>query len=105
VANASKAKGTRVERELVQMHRQQGIPCIRVPLSGAGSISGDLKIGPKHEFTAEVKSRKNGEGFQTLERWMKGCEVLILKRDRQEPMVCMSWQVYSELMAARVGEE
>ena len=104
MGNPSKSKGSRVERELVHMHRHRGIPCIRVPLSGAGSIHGDLKIGPRQEFTAEVKARKSGSGFQVLERWMKGVELLILKRDRQEPMVCMSWQVYTELMGARLRD-
>ena len=33
-----------------------------------------------------------------MERWMAGCEVMFLHRDRSEPLVVMSWDTYSELM-------
>ena len=95
-----KEKGSRVERELVIKHKRAGIPCIRVPLSGGGSISGDLLIRGKQQFRAEVKARKDGAGFATLEKWLKGNDVLVLKRDHQDPFVAMSWDVYLDLMVA-----
>ena len=100
MARAAKRKGLQVERQLVALHRDEGIPCWRVPMSGAlgGSLHGDLKIGPDREFTAEVKARRSGAGFKTLERWAKGCQLLFLVRDYAPPMVAMSWDTYVELM-------
>lgn len=96
----SKRKGYRIENLLVKKHEAEGLPCWRVPLSGAigGSLHGDLKLGPRKEWTAEVKARSTGEGWKTMERWMAGCEVMFLHRDRSEPLVVMSWDTYSELM-------
>ena len=104
MSNPSKNKGSRVERELVLKHKRQGIPCLRVPLSGGGSISGDLLIGPQQEYRAEVKARKNGAGFAVLEKWLKGNDLLILKKDFSEPFVAMTWQMYVELMQPLTGD-
>ena len=69
-------KGKRVERELVELHRDLGIEAQRVPRSGhaGGDFSGDLHL---HLFGAdveplvgEVKARASGEGFKTLARWL-----------------------------------
>ena len=82
-----KIKGSRVEREIVNALKDCGIPAFRVPLSGAGAIYG-----------------KSGSGFQTLEKWMGDCDVLILKRDRQQPMVCMDWNLFVSLMGHEVEQ-
>ena len=59
----STSKGTRIEREMVNMLRAAGIEAERVPLSGVagGMFSGDLIIDRK--FRAEVKARRTGGGF------------------------------------------
>ena len=51
-----------------------------------------------NEFRAEVKARKSGEGFATLEKWLGAADLLFLRRDRQPPMVVMPWSVYARLM-------
>ena len=91
-------KGARVENELVHAHIDDGIPCQRVPLSGAagGSFGGDLVIAGR--FRAEVKARASGEGFTTLERWLGENDVLLLKRNRAAPLVVLPWNVYTKLM-------
>ena len=67
-------KGDRVEREIVKLHLDLGIVAARVPLSGAagGRFSGDVDIYPfgatAGPLVTEVKARKTGEGFATLER-------------------------------------
>lgn len=77
MANKAKAKGDRIEKELVQKHRDIGIECCRVPLSGAcgqsdKDFSGDLKCEIPNIGTlrGEVKARANGDGFKTLETWL-----------------------------------
>jgi len=91
-------KGARVENELVHAHIDDGIPCERVPLSGAagGAVGGDLVIAGR--FRAEVKARASGEGFTTLERWLGENDVLLLKRNRAAPLVVLPWNVYTKLM-------
>ena len=89
----SRAKGARIERELVNRLRDEGIYAERVPLSGAagGSFSGDVvipidgnskAIEGVNELRAEVKARSNGEGFAQLEKWKADNDLLFLKKDR-----------------------
>jgi hypothetical protein len=68
-------KGDRIEREVVDRHKALGIHAERYPLSGASRFRGsghdlDLYIfgREKAPAVAEVKGRKNGAGFTTLER-------------------------------------
>src|SRR5262245_42413235 len=70
-------KGSRTERELVQLHRDIGVHAERYPLSGASRFRGsghdlDIYARGKEEapFVAEVKARKNGNGFVQLEAWL-----------------------------------
>ena len=97
----SYAKGARVEREMVKKFQDAGIEAERVPLSGAagGSYKGDLVI--KGQYRAEVKARKGGAGFAMIDRWLSDMDVLIVKRDRQEPMVVMPFDAYAELIAGK----
>ena len=73
-----------------------------MPLSGAlgGDLSGDLHI--EKTFKAEVKARKEGAGFKTLENWMGDHDMLFLKRNNKKPMVAMTWDSYVELIEAWV---
>lgn len=85
----------------MHLHRAAGLHAEKVPLSGAagGSYTGDVMVD--HDLRAEVKARAHGEGFKTLERWLGGCHLLFLRRDRSTPMVVMEWDTYMELIKAR----
>ncbi len=68
-------KGTRLEREIVARHEALGIRAERYPLSGASRFRGsghdvDLyAFGPgEAPIVGEVKGRKSGAGFTTLEK-------------------------------------
>ena len=76
---ARRAKGDRIERKLVHSHEEIDICAERYPLSGASQFRGtghDLDIyafgREQAPIVAEVKGRKNGAGFTTLERWLSG---------------------------------
>ena len=94
---ASRRKGSRIEREIVNRHREIGIHAERVPLSGAakGSFAGDVIVAG---MVAEVKARSGGSGFKTLERWLGDNDLLFLRRDRAEPLVVLSWATYVRLL-------
>lgn len=85
----SRDKGARVEREIVNTLEEMGIPAERVPLSGSagGSYTGDVIV--LHKFKAEVKARKSGTGFALIYKWLADNDMLIVKQDRQEPLVIM----------------
>lgn len=98
MTHPSKRKGNRIEREIVDLHRDIGVNCSRVPLSGAagGDYSGDIRIA--NLGIGEVKSRSQGQGFKTLEGWLGNNDALFLRRDRAKPLVVLSWETYVKLI-------
>jgi hypothetical protein len=102
---ASRDKGARAEREIVERHKAIGVHAERYPLSGSSRFRGsghDVDIYPfgrdEAPMVSESKSRKNGEGFATLERWLGDYDVLFLRRDRSEPMVLLPWRSWARLI-------
>jgi len=94
-------KGTRVERKLVRLLCELGLPCARVPLSGAlgGAYSGDIDIELHSRIAkASVKGRHQ---FITLHEWLGSNELLILKADYQDPLVVMRASLFAELARGR----
>jgi Holliday junction resolvase len=98
-------KGDRVEREIVDRHLAIGIKAERYPLSGASRFrsSGhdiDLYLFGADEVPAvsEVKARKDGAGFTTLERWLGEYDALFLRRNNADPLVVLPWRVWARLL-------
>ena len=84
----SRSKGARTERSIVNALKASGIAAVRVPLSGAvgGRFAGDVIVPlVGRDLCLEVKSR--ADGFRELYSWLDGRDVLIVKADRQEPLV------------------
>ena len=107
---SQRRKGNRVECEIVNAHKEIGVHAERYPLSGASHFRGqgyDLDIyafgRDEAPAVAEVKARKDGEGFAMLERWLGEYDLLFLKRDRQEPLVVLPWRVYERLIKRQGG--
>ena len=101
-----RSKGARIEREIVELHRGLRLRAERVPLSGAARYRGNgadvdvYAFGPEDApLVSEVKSRGNGEGFATLERWLGENDALFLRRDRAEPLVVLPWRTWARLLA------
>ena len=109
MSSKSKIKGSRVEREVVAEFEKSGIRAERMPLSGAagGSFSGDVVMWPpgyQMPWKIEVKARKSGEGFKTLERWMGENDLLVLKRDRGPMFACIRLPQLIALMNGYIKE-
>lgn len=98
-----KRKGSRVEREIVALHVELGRPAKRVPLSGsAPGFKGDVLIElDDGELRGEVKARKEGAGFVTLERWLGDNQALFLRRNHAEPIVVLPWATWARLVWRR----
>jgi hypothetical protein len=72
-----------------------------VPLSGAigGAWSGDIELelfNRTHKI--QVKARRE---FRTLQQWLAGADLLILKADRCNPLVVMPIQLFAQLARGR----
>lgn len=87
---AMRAKGDRFEREVVDSFMRDGMPAQRVPLSGAaggmfgGDVQVDTRLGRKK---LECKSR--ARAWKAEYDWLQGNFALVIKRDREEPLVVM----------------
>jgi hypothetical protein len=95
---APRCKGNRLERALVHLLRAHGFDAARVPLSGTagGRFSGDLAVRLLgRDLCVEVKARATG--FRELYRWLAGRDVLIVKADRQEPLVIVRLSLAAEI--------
>lgn len=104
-AKRSRDKGGRIEREIVNTHRRFGIHAERVPLSGASHYQGnsadvDIFAFGKDEapLIGEVKARKGGDGFKTLERWLGDYDCLFLRRDNADPLILLPARVWFTLL-------
>jgi hypothetical protein len=91
-------KGNRLERALVRLLQAHGFDAARVPLSGTagGRFSGDLAVPVLgRDLCVEVKAR--AAGFRELYSWLDRRDVLIVKADRQEPLVVVRPSLAAEI--------
>lgn len=101
---ASKRKGTRVEYEMVLLHKEMGLSIKRIPLSGSAKVLGDEYAGDLRltlgdlELRGEVKARKSGNGFKTLESWIQESDLLFLKQNYKPPLVVLTWKTWQALI-------
>lgn len=98
-------KGDRIEREIVDRHKEIGVHSERYPLSGASRFRGsshDVDIYPFGRevapLVAEIKARKDGQGFCQLERWLGSYDALFLRRNNADPLVLLPWRVWVALL-------
>lgn len=95
----SRDKGGRGERLVVAKMNEHGFDAQRVPLSGAalGRFAGDIVVTVCREnWRGEVKLR--AKGFGQIYGWLGRHQFLVVKADRQDPLVVMRLSD-----AARIG--
>ena len=98
--SSQKRKGTGVENEIVKLFIKEGFNAVRQPLSGAiQQFPHDVNVRDLYNGTSiEVKARKNGSGFATLDKWKGNADLLILKKDFEKPMVYLTWDFFKEFL-------
>ena len=92
-----------MEREIVRRFRAEGIPALRVPLSGATEHSkGDIEI-LRDVLTqiGEVKARKDFPKW--MPKFLGDNDFLVLRPDKQEPMVIMEFVQFCWLLREAAG--
>ena len=79
--------------------------CRTIPLSGASRFRGaghDIDIyalrSEAAPLVAEVKARASGGGFTTLERWLGEYDLLVLRRNKTDPMIVLPWRTWAALL-------
>jgi Holliday junction resolvase len=108
---SSKQKGLRHERGLVKLLLEHGFKAERTPLSGA---LGNVKWGGGADVTVplfgrehRIECKHHASGFLKLYRWLVGCDLLVVKADRSEPLVVMPLSNFLEIAknAEQIGEQ
>ncbi len=99
----SRSKGARTERSIVKVLKASGVAAVRVPLSGAvgGRFAGDIVLPLLgRDLCVEVKAR--AAGFRELYCWLEGRDLLIVKADRQEPLVVLRMSLAADIARGAV---
>jgi hypothetical protein len=94
----SRDKGTRAEREVVCILHEAGIAGERMPLSGGagGSFVGDVCLPVLgRDVRLEVKCR--ARGFAQLYGWLASNYGLVIRRDRDQPLIVLRLKDFAEL--------
>ena len=58
-------------------------------------LPGKEKEASRAPLVAEVKARKDGQGFAQLERWLESYDLLFLRRNHADPLVAMPWRIWT----------
>ena len=57
-----------------------------------------VKIDGIGELNIEVKARKGGSGFKTINNWLGSAHLLALVEDYEEPKFVMSWRTLKRIL-------
>ena len=95
---ASRQKGDRFEREVVASLADAGILAERVPLSGAagGMFGGDIQAFLK-PGRVKLECKVRTRAWLDLYGWIVGNYALVIKRDREEPLVVMRLKDFQKI--------
>ena len=99
------SKGSRIEREIAALFIEAGIKANRVDekigqlgKTSSADVDAFIEGQDKPPWKVEIKARANGEGFSTLDKWLGACEFLVLRKDRAQPGVYMTWSTFKRLL-------
>jgi hypothetical protein len=90
----SRDKGARTERAIVRLLQDQGVPAKKI--SRAWCAGADLRV-PILGVDRAVDIKCRAAGFRQLYGWLDGREVLVVKADRQQPLVVLPLSLAAEI--------
>ena len=75
---------------MVDLCQAGGIPAQRVPLSGAagGMFGGDIQVETR-SGRQKLECKTRARAWKAEYGWLEGNDLLVVKRDRSEPLVIM----------------
>ena len=96
----SRDKGARTERAIAKVLQANGFAAAKI--SRAYQPGHDIVLSLNgRDLCVEVKARAGG--FQELYSWLSGRDLLIVKADRQEPLVILRLSLAAEIAKAASG--
>jgi Holliday junction resolvase len=111
MANRSKEKGDRFERQVVERFNQiPGVEARRTglpiqasrPQETPGDVVAVIPSFPEG-IRVECKSRSDNEGWKQLVKWLEGVDVLALKLEGSMlPLMVVPWDLFEELIRASI---
>jgi hypothetical protein len=90
----SRDKGNRAERAIVRLLQAQGIAATKI--SGLYKPGADINV-PLLGVDRAVEVKCHAEGFRELYSWLNERDMLIVKADRQEPLVVLRLGLAAEI--------
>jgi hypothetical protein len=90
----SRDKGTRAECAIVRLLQRQGIGAEKI--SGMYKPGADLRV-PLLGVDRAVEVKCRAAGFRQLYDWLSRRDVLIVKADREEPLVVVRLSLAAEI--------
>lgn len=104
-------KGARVERELVNAHKEMGLAAERAPHSGAvkGRLTQmdgeDLKVELADGFVVTFEAKARKDDWKTIRQQIARTDGLILKPNNEPPLVVLKWDTWQRLLRRFVCKE
>jgi len=103
MGKASRDKGGRFERELVNTAKAHGLDAYRVPLSGSATGFKNDVIIKQGRTVWELEAKKRGSGFKFIYDNIEGADILVIGADRQKPLAVMDYEDFCDLLSGKHG--
>ena len=102
MGKASRDKGARTERQIVNSLQEAGLGAERIPLSGAagGSFKGDVTV-PVLGIDRKLEVKCRASGFRQIYDWKAEHYGLVIKADRKQPLIVLSLDDFARLAFGR----
>ena len=98
MGKASRDKGGRFERELVNTAKAHGLEAYRVPLSGAAAGFKNDIIIKQGRTTWEIEAKKRVTGFKSIYDNILGADILVIGADRQKPLAVPDYEDFCDFL-------
>lgn len=97
--NRSRDKGSRAEREIVELLRSHGLDAYRIPLSGAVSgFKNDIEIRLANQVI-KLESKVRAKGFRNIYRWLQDSDGLVIKADREKTLIVLNLDLLAKVLS------
>ena len=100
MGKSQRDKGYRTENNVRKKALDHGLEgSYRVPLSGGGSIKGDVIVKGKGDWVLEIKCRATG--FKQIYDWLGDNDALVIKADNKPELVVLDMGDFFDLLAGK----
>ena len=103
MGKASRDKGGRFERELVNTAKAHGLDAYRVPLSGSAAGFKNDVIIKQGRTTWEIEAKKRASGFKFIYDNKEGADVLVIGIDRAKPLAVLDYEDFCDLLKGKLN--